>query len=126
MTPEEHHARSVIGIMRDLSAQADELMTLHAGKAKFNRLEKDELQQRFKSLKEELKQYKRTGTIDGKKRPLSEIEQCYFEPAVSTADANILVSANADPAKPEWFSCVYGIKGDLDHLLRQLEEEFPD
>jgi hypothetical protein len=124
MTPALQHAREVIAKMRNLRAQANEIMELHAGKTRFNRLEKDELQQRFRSLKEELKRYAKTGTIDGEKRSRSEYEEYYFEPAVSAAAANILVSVNADPARPEWFSCIYGIQGDVGHLLSQLEEQF--
>jgi hypothetical protein len=126
MTTEEQHVREVIAKMRNLCAQANELMELHAGKTRFNRLEKDELQQRFRSLKEELKRYAKTGTIDGNKRVRSECEEYYFEPAVSTAVANILVSVNADPATPAWFSCVYGIQTDVGHLLSQLNQQYPD
>lgn len=126
MTPEEQHARQVITKMRSFYTEADDLMKLHDGKTKFNRLEKDELQQRFKSLKEEVKRYAKTGTVDGEKRPRSEIEQNFFEPAMSSAAANILVSVSTDPANPAWFSCVYGIHGDVGHLLSQLEELFPD
>ncbi|MNC57518.1 hypothetical protein D3C75_1071880 [compost metagenome] len=124
MTKEEQHAREVIGKMRSFCSQANELMELH--KPRLNRLEKDELQQRFRLLKEEIKRYAKTGTVDGEKRARSECEEFYFEPAVSTASANILVSINADPATQEWFSCVYGINTDIGHLLSQLEEQYPD
>jgi hypothetical protein len=126
MIAEEKHVHDVIAKMRSFRAQADEIMELHAGKPSFNRMEKDELQQRFRALKEELKRYAKTGTIDGERRPRSEYEEHYFEPAVTTAIANILVSVSADPARSEWFSCVYGIHGDVGHLLSQLEEQFPD
>jgi hypothetical protein len=126
MTSEEQHAREVITKMRRFSTEANELMKLHDGKTRFNRMEKDELQQRFKSLKEELKRHAKTGTVDGEKRPRSEIERCYFEPAMSTATANITVSVSADPENPAWFSCIYGIHGDVEHLLSQLEDQFPN
>ena len=126
MTTENQHVLEVIARMKSLCSQANDLMALHAGKTRFNRLEKDELQQGFRLLKEEIKRYAKTGTIDGKKRARSELEEFYFEPAVSTAAANILVSVNADPASQAWFSCVYGIQTDVGHLLSQLTEQFPN
>lgn len=124
MTNDEQHAREVIGKMRSFCGAANELMALH--KPRLNRLEKDELQQRFKSLKEEIKRYAKVGTVSGESRALSECERFFFEPAVSTAAANILVSVNADPATQKWFDCVYGINTDIGHLLSQLEEQYPD
>lgn len=126
MTPEEKHVSEVIDKMRNLCSQADTLMEMHAGKTTFNRQEKDELQQGFRSLKEEIIRHAKTGTIDGKSRALTDVEEFFFAPAVTTAKANILVSVNADPAKPEWFPCIYGIKIDIGHLLSQLDEQLPD
>lgn len=124
MTKEEQHARVVINKMRSFCSQADELMALH--KPRLNRLEKDELQQRFRLLKEEIKRYAKTGTVDGERRERSECEEFFFAPAVTTAAANILESVNADPATQKWFSCVYGINTDIGSMLSQLEEQYPD
>ena len=115
----------MIAVMSDIADQAKELMGIRdQSTSKLTQPIKDELRDRFRSLKTQIVGYAKYGTVDKSKRALTPLESAYFEPAMKSTAANILISVTADPTTDEWYTCIYGIETDIRTLLDQLEGEF--
>lgn len=123
---ERQQAIAVILALRVFRDDIRQLMNAIADRSSISRDEKGDLQAKFKDLKGRIKRASRVGTVDGEKRPLSQFESAYFQPATQSASANCLVAVNTDPIRSDWYSCLYGMEMDIEHLLGQLERIYPD
>ncbi len=126
MNESETQAREVIAALREFRDRFEHILHLLDGKKLVTSDEKTNLQGLLKSLKEDLKQAAKTGTVSGLKKPGNHFEQAYFEPAVFKASANFNVAVNSHPIRSDWFSGLYSVEIDITHLLHQLESQFPD
>jgi len=112
-------ALEVILELRKFRDDIDEIMNAIGDKAFISREEKELLQEKFKSLKSRLNDAAKRGTHN-------EFQDAYFEPAVRSASANLLIATNSHPIKSNWHSALYGIHIDVTYYLDQLEKQFPD
>jgi hypothetical protein len=126
MNKTETEARVVIETMRSFKAQIERILVALEGKRSVTPQEKEELQRLLKSLKNGLKESAKYGTVSGKKQTRNHFEQAYFMPAVFAAAAHFNIAVNSHPIKSNWYSCLYGVEMDINHLLYQLENQFPD
>jgi hypothetical protein len=123
---ERLQAIAIISALRAFREDIRELMDAIADRAFIPRDEKSELQAKFKDLKGRLKKASHLGTVDGAKRPLSQLESAYYQPATQSAFVNCLVAVNTDPIRSNWHSYLYGMEMDIQHLVGQLETNYPD
>ena len=119
------HLRAVIETLQGLSDELNAMMDILGDKKRLATAEKQELQERLRVLKASLKEFAKTGTVDRKRRQQSDVEEYFFEPAVSSAIANCNVAYNSNPIKSNWYSCLYGMRLDIDYLLHPLKEKLP-
>ena len=124
--PAREHATEIIQALRVFARDTRELMDAIADRSFIPREEVMELQAKLKDLKGRLKQAAKRGTVDGSRRPLTHQESAFFQPAVQSAAVNCSVAVNTHPIKSNWFSDLYGMEIDIQHLLGQLEDAYPD
>ena len=108
--------------LRRLHNEIDALMNETCDKTRFSNDEVSSLQDRLRSVKEQLKNAAKTGTLSGKREPMSRLEQAFFEPAVSKAAARFSLAVNANPRTTNWVSGLYDVAGELSYMLYNLED----
>jgi hypothetical protein len=121
---QKREAKDVILALRIFANDIRELMDAIADRTSISRDEKEDLQSKFKDLKARLKVAGNLGTVDGTKRPLTRFESAFFQPATHSASVNCLVAVNTHPIRSNWFSCLYGMEIDIQHMLGQLEQMY--
>jgi len=125
MIHKEGEARSVIVALRGYRDRINEILGALETKNTLDPDERATLQGWLTSLKSDLKAAAKFGTIGGGRTPQNQFESAYFEPAVRSAAANLTVAVNSHPIGSNWYSCLYGVRLDITHLLHQLETQFP-
>lgn len=75
--------------------------------------------ERLRAIKKELRDAAKHETIDGTKRPKTELEQWSYGPAVRQAAANFRMRTDAPPSK--WRSGLADPECDLSHAIYGLE-----
>lgn len=101
----------------------EELETIsHAGdRLKQSRsLEVDDYRRRLVNVKGALKDAAKSGTLDGVKRPQTELERCFYGPAVQHAAAHFRLRTDAPPNM--WLSGLYDPAGDVSYYTHGLQK----
>ena len=80
----------------------------------------------LKQLKDGLKQCSRYGTVDGKKKTLTQYEDLYFSHAVGDALGHLSMKTSSDPIKTKWQTFLYDSEIDINDVIFQLQEQFPE
>lgn len=82
--------------------------------------EVDEYRRRLVNVKGELKTAAKSGTLDGAKRPQTELERCFYGPAVQHAAAHFRLRTDAPPSM--WLSGLYDPAGDVSYYRYGLQK----
>jgi hypothetical protein len=119
-------AREVIATLRSFCNRCDALLKLIGGKNTLSRDETHQIRGLYASLKSDLKsETKRGATVRGS-QSLNQFEFDYLMPALNEAICELRAPTNTNPITSNWHSELYAAKIDLLHMLRQLEEQFPE
>lgn len=68
----------------------------------------------------EIKNAAKRGTLDGVKRSQTELERCFYGPAVQQASANFTLRTDAPPSK--WLSGLYDPADDISYYMHALQK----
>lgn len=118
MDNNEKQAHAVVEALRTFENRINEILERLEGKRSVSRDEKEQLQALLTTLKSDLK-------AAAKHSPSNQYEDAYFSPAVRSAAANLTIAVNSHPIDSKWYSCLYGVRIDINHMLSQLEQQFP-
>lgn len=75
---------------------------------------------RLVDVKASLKAAAKTGVLDSRTRSQTELERCFFGPAVQHASAHFRLRTDSPPAK--WTSGLYDPIGDISYYLHALRK----
>lgn len=89
--------RSVASAMLEFERRCDEILTLLGEKRSLQRHEREEIEQLYKSLKSNLKEAAKYGTLSQRRVPLTRAEQCFYDPAVRRAAIALRPATNSHP-----------------------------
>jgi len=125
MDRDESIAGSVITELRRYRDRIDAILGQLDGKRQVSQDERSELQALLTSLKSDLREAARRGTVGTGREPQNQFERAYFAPAVQSASANLHVAVNSHPIRSDWFGSLYRVQMDITLLLHKLEQQFP-
>ncbi|POP53089.1 hypothetical protein [Zhongshania marina] len=125
MDTKEKQARAVINALHTINHQIDDILNELTDGKPITSTKKADLQEKLGALKDKLKISAKTGTIDGKIREQNSFERRYFHPATQSADANLMLARNSNPANGNWLERLMIAQEDITHLLSQLTELYP-
>lgn len=114
-------ARAIADDLRRMHDEVDSLMNETGDRRGFTDAEVESLQKRLKAIKGEIKEVAKHGTLSRRKSALTDLERCFFAPAVQRASASFRLIVNADPRKVSWVSGLYDVADDLSYYLNNLE-----
>ncbi len=110
-------------ILETLQRLHDELDVLSDAGDKLKHSHSPEIEgfrQRLERVKAEIKAAAKHATLDGRRRPQSELERCFYGPAVQHASAHFSLRTNAPPSK--WLSGLYDPKDDISYYMFGLRK----
>ncbi len=111
-------AHAVINELQEFETRIDAILERIKDKRSVTQDEKEDLQELLRLLKKDLK-------AAAKHSPTNNYEKAFLSPAVSAGSVNLTVAVNSHPINSNWYSCLYGVRIDIDHMLVQLRQEFP-
>ncbi|QYY82787.1 hypothetical protein [Pseudomonas germanica] len=114
-------ARKMADEIRRLHDQLEALMREGDAGKLFSSTEIASLQSRLKSIKEEIKNAAKHGTMSRRKQEQTRLEEMYFGPGLRSASANFRLAVNANPKSDKWGRELYDPVGDLSYTLHNLE-----
>lgn len=88
-------------------------------------IDEDLLKADTQALKDDIKEAKKRGTIDGRKLPKSELEYRYFGYAIGRASARFMLRANTRPTHPSWASGLRDVQEEFLIYVHRLEQQYP-
>jgi hypothetical protein len=89
--------RAVASAMREFEGQCEEILTLLGKKLILQPYELDEVARLYKSLKSDLKEASKFGTVSRRRVPLTRAEHCFYHPAVRRAAIDLRPATNSHP-----------------------------
>ncbi|MEG1625106.1 hypothetical protein [Pseudomonas sp.] len=81
----------------------------------------DSLKNRLTSLKHEIKEAAKYETLSGRKTAKTELEQCFFGPAVRSTSANFRLRTDTSPKSELWARGLYEVELELSYALDGLQ-----
>ena len=103
----------------------DQLITQVESKLRPQFIDVDLLKAETQALKNEIKEAKNYGTIDGGRQPRSLIEKMYFSSAIQKASAAFSLRADVSPLNPKWVSGLRVVEHELTYSIYRLKQQFP-
>ncbi len=117
--------RSVVSALADFERRLESLIDEISEKRYFSPPERERLREIITPLKADIKAAAKRMKVNDDRLPQTDIERCYFEPALRSASANFTVATNSNPITSNWVGCLYGVKIDISHPLFNLKEQYP-
>lgn len=117
--------RAVASAMREFESRCEKILTLLGEKRILLPSERDEVEQLYKSLKNDLREASKYGTLSQRRVPLTRAEQCFYDPAVRRAAINLRPATNSHPVSSHWVSAVFEAQSEFTYWLQSLAE-LPD
>ena len=114
-------ANEVLECLRRLETEFDAL-SIAADHGAFSRHDVPQLQERLASLKSFLKNAAKFGNLSATKRDQTEIERCFYDPAVRSAAAHFRLPTNSNPLTKNWASELYDSRSDISYYRHGLEK----
>lgn len=117
--------RTVASAMRSFEQRCEKILALLGDKRSLSPFERSEIEGRYRSLKADLKEASKYGTVSGRRQPLTRAETCFYYPAVRRAAIDLRPATNSNPISSRWFSAVYEARSQFSYWLHNLGE-LPD
>lgn len=83
--------------------------------------DREKIKTLYSTLKADLQTAAHHGTIDGEKRPRTDVEESFYHPAVCGALTHLKPAINSDPQTADWLGAIENAKCDLDMMLYKLD-----
>jgi dynactin complex subunit len=84
------------------------------------------LKARLSSFKQEIKEAAKHGTLSRRKTAQTDLEECFFAPAVQAASANFKLSSSTNPTSPKWSTGLYDVEMEFSNYVDNLTEALKD
>jgi DNA repair exonuclease SbcCD nuclease subunit len=122
MEVDKIEAQAIISELSRLHKEAKSLIDEGDAVREANSSAALELKARLSSFKQEIKEAARHGTLSRQKTAQTELEQCFFAPAVQAASANLKLSSSTAPTSPTWSTSLYDVELEFSHYVDNLTE----
>lgn len=112
--------RAVASAMREFERKCEEILTLLGEKRSLQSHEREEVERLYKSLKSDLKEAAKYGTLSQRRVPLTRAEKCFYDPAVRRAAIDLRPATNSHPISSRWLGAVLEARSELSYWLHSL------
>jgi len=120
---ESAELQAVKEAMEAFMQRCDELIELIGEKRYLNPDERAKVQQRYRLLKDDLKEAAKNGTVSGKRLPKTRAEDCFYDPAVRRAAIDLRPATNSHPITSNWLSAVFEARSEFSYWLHNMDPE---
>lgn len=121
VTPDEREATLILEALGQWHAELNAIGEAGNRLRSLRSPEVDDWRHRLIQVKADIKDAAKTSTLDGRKRAPTELERCYYSPAVRHASANFRMRTDAPPSK--WSSGVFEPASDLSYWMHRLKAD---
>ncbi|AZG10818.1 hypothetical protein EGT29_24645 [Pigmentiphaga sp. H8] len=113
-----------LAIERALQAFHDELESIADTSARpgITRDDATSLQERLRLTKGAIKQAAKHGTLSGSRQEPTELERCFYGPAIRSASASFRLRVDANPKSSEWQRGIDDVQSELSYALHGLRK----
>lgn len=114
-------AQAIIAEIQRWHDEAKSLVSDAADKSKLSPDNKDLLKARLSKLKGEIKDAAKYETLSRRKRPITDLEQFFFGPAVRSTSANFRMRTDTNPNSAAWAQGLHEVEFELSYTLHNLQ-----
>ncbi|VWD22894.1 hypothetical protein [Burkholderia contaminans] len=117
---ETEESQLVTTALRNFLQRTVDIIELLEGRTPISDEEIHYVQSLYTSLKSDLKAAAKTGTVDGKKRTMTEAETIFFCRTANESAAHLRAPTNSHPIKSNWLHDLREIQLDFQSALREI------
>lgn len=114
-------AEALIAELKRWYLEAMSLINDAADKSRLSSHSLDLLKARLTALKHEIKAAAKYETLSGRNTPRTDLEQCFFSPAVRSTSANFRIRTDTSPHSHAWARGLHEVESELSYALHKLE-----
>ncbi|NNJ15554.1 hypothetical protein CSV86_014655 [Pseudomonas putida CSV86] len=118
-----------VAIKAELQRWHDEARSLindASDKSRLSGTSIDSLKSRFVTLKAEIKEAAKHETLSRRKAEKTDLERCYFGPAVRSTSANFRMRTDTSPHSELWSRGLFEVEMELLYKLHSIEKLLSD
>lgn len=112
--------RAAAEVMLGFHRRCEEILTLLGEKRWLSTHKRLEVERLYRSLKHDLKEAAGTGTLSRRRRTMTRVESCFFDPSVRRAAIALRPATNSNPISSRWFAAVYEAQLELSYWLHNM------
>lgn len=121
MDIDHQEAQAISAELKRWHDEARSLVDEAADKSRLSPESIDSLKNRLTNLKNEIKEAAKHETLSGRKTAKTELEQCFFGPAVSSTSANFRMRTDTSPMSELWARGLNDVELELSYALDGLQ-----
>ena len=121
MDIDHQEAQAISAKLKRWHDEARSLVDEAADKSRLSPASIDSLKNRLTNLKNEIKEAAKHETLSGRKTTKTELEQCFFGPAVSSTSANFRMRTDTSPMSKLWARGLNEVELELSYALDGLQ-----
>ncbi|ALP47905.1 TPA: hypothetical protein L3631_006040 [Pseudomonas aeruginosa] len=121
MDIDHQEARAIADELRRWHDEARSLIDDAADKSRLSPTGIDSLKTRLSILKNEIKEAAKHETLSRRKTAKTELEQCFFGPAVRSTSANFRLRTDTSPKSELWARGLHEVEFELSYSIDGLE-----
>ena len=111
---------AVADALRKWQDRCKEIVTFLANKQTLSRYEHQEVALLYTSLKGDLKEAAKRGTLSGRREPMTRAESAFYDPAVRKAHIAMRPKTNSHPIHGRWLSAMFEAEHEFSYVLHQM------
>ncbi|HEH9497441.1 TPA: hypothetical protein ACKPYC_002538 [Pseudomonas aeruginosa] len=121
MVIDHQEAQAIADELRRWHDEARSLIGDAADKSKLSSIGIDSLKTRLSILKNEIKEAAKHETLSRRNTAKTELEQCFFGPAVRSTSANFRLRTDTSPNSELWARGLHEVEFELSYAIDGLE-----
>ena len=112
--------KAVAAALAAFEARCEEIMMLLGEKRYLPQDERERVQDMYRSLKTDLKEAAKYGTLSGMREPLSRAESAFYDGAIRKAHIALRPATNSNPITSRWFGAVHEAQMEFSYYRHNL------
>lgn len=117
----KQEAQAIIAELKRWHDEAWSLIKDASDKSRLSSNSIDLLKARLATLKEDIKGAAKHETLSRRKTSKTELEQCFFGPAVRSTSANFRIRTDTSPHSLLWARGLHEVESELSYVIHRLE-----
>jgi hypothetical protein len=120
MFPDAAETQRVASALKVLDDRIEQILFQGKQTGKLHGVTEAQLKVQTASLKQDIKNANKYGTINGAREPASETERMFYSKAIQDASSNFTLRPNISPSNPKWRSGLVAVQNEIRYHLHRL------